>query len=66
MSSLNLTVDDFDPLVSYSDYDSWQTPNPQDHPDWYNQTEEVTNMPWHQGELRDVEPSQRCSTEEQR
>jgi len=50
MSQLNVTVDDFDPVVSYSNYEDWQTPNPQDHPDWWNATQEVTGSQWHEGE----------------
>lgn len=45
----NLTVDDFDPLVVYSNYDDWATPNPQDNPTWWNASADVTNSPWHQG-----------------
>lgn len=47
----NLVVDDFDPLVGYSNYNDWQTANPQDHPDWWNASSQVTGSPWHQGEL---------------
>ncbi|CAK9780428.1 unnamed protein product [Cutaneotrichosporon oleaginosum] len=43
-----LFVDDFDPLVVYSNYDDWQTPNPQDNPMWWNASADVTNSPWHQ------------------
>ena len=46
-----VTVDDFDPLVSYSNYADWTTPDPSLNPTWYNETEEVTGSPWHQGEL---------------
>lgn len=50
MSKSNLAVDDFDPLVLYSNYDDWQTPNPQDNPTWWNATQDVTKSVWHQGE----------------
>jgi hypothetical protein len=50
--STNLTVDDFDPVVVYSNYDDWATPNPQDHPTWWNETAKTTKSPWHQGESR--------------
>lgn len=52
MSSPNMfliTVDDFDPLVSYSNYADWMTPDPSLNPTWYNETQEVTGSPWHQG-----------------
>ncbi|BEI84207.1 hypothetical protein CcaverHIS002_0408110 [Cutaneotrichosporon cavernicola] len=44
----NLTVDDFDPLVVYSNYDHWSTPNPQDNPTWWKAGRSVTNSTWHQ------------------
>lgn len=44
-----VTVDDFDPLVSYSNYADWSTPDPSLNPTWYNETEEVTGSPYHQG-----------------
>lgn len=47
--AFNLTVDDFDPLVAYSNYGDWQTPNPQDNPTWWNATQDVTGSQWHQG-----------------
>lgn len=50
MSRFTLTVDDFDPILSYANDEVWQTPNPQDNPTWWNATQEVTNSPWHQGE----------------
>jgi hypothetical protein len=50
MSKFNLTVDDFDPVVHYSDYTVWETPNPQDHPDWFSATPDVTGSQWNQGE----------------
>ncbi|TXT10541.1 hypothetical protein VHUM_02046 [Vanrija humicola] len=46
--AFNLTVDDFDPLVAYSNYGDWQTPNPQDNPTWWNATQDVTGSQWHQ------------------
>lgn len=45
-----VTVDDFDPLVSYSNYADWTTPDPSQNPTWFNATEDVTGSPWHQGE----------------
>ncbi|WVN89204.1 uncharacterized protein L203_104421 [Cryptococcus depauperatus CBS 7841] len=48
---INVTYDDFDPLVVYSDYSQWWTPNPQDHPDWYNATADVTSVPWHEATI---------------
>ncbi|WVQ80956.1 hypothetical protein IAT38_003063 [Cryptococcus sp. DSM 104549] len=50
-SKINVTYDDFDPLIVYSDYSQWQTPNPQDNPTWYNATEDVTGVPWHQATI---------------
>ena len=50
MTMVNVTVDDFDPLVGYSNYDDWQTPNPQDNPTWFNASSDVTKSPWHEGE----------------
>jgi hypothetical protein len=44
-----LTIDDFDPLFVYSDYTAWETPNPQDHPTWWNASEAETGSIWHQG-----------------
>jgi hypothetical protein len=44
-------VDDFDPLVSYSNYADWTTPDPSQNPTWFNASEEVTGSPWHQGKL---------------
>lgn len=49
MSNFTLAIDDFDPVVHYANYEVWQTPNPQDHPDWWNATEDVTKSLWHQG-----------------
>lgn len=46
---IGVTVDDFDPLVSYSNYADWTTPDPSLNPTWYNETQEVTGSPWHQG-----------------
>ncbi|WWD22547.1 hypothetical protein CI109_107040 [Kwoniella shandongensis] len=52
MSNLqNVTVDDFDSLITYSDYSQWTTPNPQDHPSWYNATGDVTGVPWHEATI---------------
>jgi hypothetical protein len=48
--SFNLTIDDFDPLVGYSNYADWQTPDPSVNPTWYNATMDVTGSPWHEGE----------------
>jgi len=44
-----VTVDDFDPLVSYSNYADWTTPDPSQNPTWFNATEDITGSPWHQG-----------------
>ncbi|GMK53583.1 hypothetical protein CspeluHIS016_0101690 [Cutaneotrichosporon spelunceum] len=44
----SLAVDDFDPLVVYSNYDDWSTPNPQDNPTWWDADRNVTNSVWHQ------------------
>ncbi|KAK4689604.1 hypothetical protein P7C73_g513, partial [Tremellales sp. Uapishka_1] len=49
MSLVNVTIDDFDPLVVYSNYNDWITPNPQDNPTWFNSTRDVTQSPWHEG-----------------
>jgi hypothetical protein len=48
--AITVTVDDFDPLISYSNYADWTTPDPSQNPTWYNATPDVTNSPWHQGE----------------
>jgi hypothetical protein len=47
-----VTVDDFDPLVSYSNYADWTTPDPSQNPTWFNATEDITGSPWHQGKPR--------------
>lgn len=47
---VQVTVDDFDPLISYDDYTAWTTPDPSLNPTWFNETQEVTGSPWHQGE----------------
>jgi hypothetical protein len=63
--TLNLTIDDFDPLIgehlgiaqgcftddliAYSNPVQWTTPNPQDHPSWFNQSQQETGSIWHQG-----------------
>jgi hypothetical protein len=44
-----VTVDDFDPLVAYSKYEDWTTPDPSQNPTWFNASQEVTGSPWHQG-----------------
>ena len=49
MSLYNYTIDDFDPVIRYSNYADWQTPNPQDNPTWFNATPAVTGSPWHEG-----------------
>ncbi|KAJ9116262.1 hypothetical protein QFC24_006777 [Naganishia onofrii] len=46
--TLNLTIDDFDPLIAYTNPLQWTTPNPQDHPSWFNQTQQETGSVWHQ------------------
>ncbi|WWC85853.1 uncharacterized protein L201_000720 [Kwoniella dendrophila CBS 6074] len=48
---INVTFDDFDPIITYSDLSQWSTPNPQDNPTWYNASESVTNLPWHEATL---------------
>jgi hypothetical protein len=45
---VNITIDDFDPVVVYSNPGDWSTPNPQDHPSWYNASRELTGSIWHQ------------------
>ncbi|WVQ62703.1 uncharacterized protein L199_000851 [Kwoniella botswanensis] len=49
--TINVTYDDFDPLVVYSDLGQWSTPNPQDNPTWYKASENETGLPWHQATL---------------
>lgn len=44
-----ITIDDFDPLIAYSNYADWSTPDPSQNPTWYNASRDVTNSPWHQG-----------------
>lgn len=51
MEMTNVTIDDFDPVIVYSNYGDWQTPNPQENPTWWNAPQNVTNSPWHQGEF---------------
>lgn len=51
MSKFTLTVDDFDPVVHYANYEVWETPNPQENPTWWNEGRDKTNSSWHQGEL---------------
>ncbi|WRT63792.1 uncharacterized protein IL334_000717 [Kwoniella shivajii] len=48
---VNVTFDDFDPIVSYADLSQWSTPNPQDNPTWYKANESETGLPWHQATL---------------
>ncbi|ORX39114.1 hypothetical protein BD324DRAFT_311338 [Kockovaella imperatae] len=48
MSLSIIAVDDFDPLIGYSNYDDWSTPDPQDHPTWWNATSDVTGVPWYE------------------
>ncbi|OCF31233.1 hypothetical protein I316_07202 [Kwoniella heveanensis BCC8398] len=48
---VNITYDDFDPLIKYADLTQWTTPNPQDNPTWYRQGEGVTGVPWHEATL---------------
>ncbi|KAJ9115405.1 hypothetical protein QFC22_005162 [Naganishia vaughanmartiniae] len=52
--TLNLTIDDFDPLITYTNPLQWATPNPQDHPSWFNQTQQETGSVWHQGASLDI------------
>jgi hypothetical protein len=56
MGDTLVTVDDFDPLVSYSNYADWTTPDPSQNPTWFNASEEVTGSPWHQGSLASLIP----------
>ncbi|OCF73388.1 hypothetical protein I204_05225 [Kwoniella mangroviensis CBS 8886] len=49
--TVNVTYDDFDPLVVYADLGQWSTPNPQDNPTWYKAPESETGLPWHQATL---------------
>lgn len=51
MSKINVTFDDFDPLLVYSDYTQWSTPNPQNDPTWYNASESETGVPWHEATI---------------
>lgn len=51
MSKINVTFDDFDPLLVYSDYTQWSTPNPQNNPTWYNASESETGVPWHEATI---------------
>ncbi|RSH82819.1 hypothetical protein EHS25_005809 [Saitozyma podzolica] len=46
--SLNVTFDDFDPPIVYSNPSDWVTPDPSVNPTWYNASEEVTGVPWHE------------------
>lgn len=48
MASVQVWIDDFDPLFAYSDYTAWQTPNPQDNPTWWNATRDVTGSVWYE------------------
>ena len=52
----NITVDDFDPLVGYSNYADWYTPDPSQNPTWYSASRDVTKLPWHEGKLDLVHP----------
>jgi hypothetical protein len=47
-TTVQLTIDDFDPLFHYDDYTIWQTPDPQDNPTWWNETQQVTGSIWHE------------------
>lgn len=47
---VTVRADDFDPIVAYENYTAWQTPDPQDHPTWYNESSSVTGVPWYEGE----------------
>jgi hypothetical protein len=48
--SLALTIDDFDPLIAYSNYADWSTPDPSLNPSFWNARGEVTGVAWHEGE----------------
>ena len=50
MAMINVPIDDFDPLIGYSNYADWQTPDPSVNPTWYNASQEVTGSIWHEGE----------------
>lgn len=50
MTSVQLAIDDFDPLFVYDDYTIWATPNPQDNPTWWNASSQETGSTWNQGE----------------
>jgi hypothetical protein len=50
MTSVQLAIDDFDPLFVYEDYTIWATPNPQDNPTWWNASSQETGSTWNQGE----------------
>lgn len=50
MTSVQLAIDDFDPLFVYEDYTIWATPNPQDNPTWWNASSQTTGSIWNQGE----------------
>jgi hypothetical protein len=50
--SLNVTIDDFDPLIAYGDYAAWSTPDPSQNPTFWNVSTEVSGVPWHQGGYR--------------
>ncbi len=49
MSMANISLDDFDPPIVYTNPVDWSTPNPQDHPTWFNQSKDVTGSIWYQG-----------------
>ena len=46
---ISVAVDDFDPLIGYSNYADWQTPDPSVNPTWYNASRDVTGSIWHEG-----------------
>ncbi|KAH8089248.1 hypothetical protein HD553DRAFT_160238 [Filobasidium floriforme] len=55
MSVRNVTYDDFDPVIVYSNPADWSTPNPQDNPGWFNATSDVTGSIWHQATYHSTE-----------
>jgi hypothetical protein len=48
---MTLTIDDFDPLIRYSNYGDWNTPDPSLNPKFWNESVEVTGVEWYEGEL---------------
>jgi hypothetical protein len=57
MSLQTLSIDDFDPLIKYSNYGNWNTPDPSSNPSWWNESQAVTGSIWHEGEWHMVPES---------